>query len=61
MTDEQLDRMFNNLKGRFRHWCPEWDDLPIDETMPEFECCTCYSVDGEFIMPEDKAQSEETR
>lgn len=44
MTDEDLDAMYASLTGKFRHWCPEWDDLPIDETMPEFEACVCFSV-----------------
>lgn len=30
------------LKGKFAHWCLEWDDLPIDETCPEFKVCLCY-------------------
>jgi hypothetical protein len=29
------------LLGEYAHWCGDWDDLPIDETMGEFECCTC--------------------
>lgn len=29
------------LEGKFRHWCPDWDYLPIDDTVKEFECCTC--------------------
>lgn len=24
-----------------KHECPDWDYLEIDETDPEFECCTC--------------------
>ena len=27
------------LKGEKRHYCFEWDFLPIDETCSEFECC----------------------
>lgn len=27
------------LTGLFSHWCAEWDDLPIDETCPEWPCC----------------------
>jgi hypothetical protein len=27
------------LKGKYSHWCPEWDDLPIDETCREWPCC----------------------
>ena len=30
------------LTGRYRHWCAEWDGLPIDESMREFECCLCF-------------------
>jgi hypothetical protein len=26
------------LTGEFRHWCEEWDFLPIDETTPEWPC-----------------------
>ena len=26
------------LTGKHGHWCPEWDYLPIDETMPEWPC-----------------------
>ena len=29
------------LTGNFRHWCAEWDDLPIDNTCKEFEACHC--------------------
>lgn len=23
------------------HECPDWDYMEIDDTMPEWECCTC--------------------
>ena len=30
------------LTGTHRHWCPDWDMLPIDETCTtEYSCCTC--------------------
>ena len=29
------------LDGENTHWCPDWDDLPIDKTCDEFEHCTC--------------------
>ena len=29
------------LTGTQGHWCPDWDDLPIDETCEEFEFCQC--------------------
>jgi hypothetical protein len=30
------------LSGKYKHWCPEWDNLPIDETCQEFESCCCF-------------------
>lgn len=29
------------LTGKYQHWCPDWDGLPIDDTVSEFDCCTC--------------------
>ena len=26
------------LTGKYAHWCPEWDDLPMDETCSEWPC-----------------------
>ncbi len=26
------------LTGKHRHWCYEWDELPVDETTPEWPC-----------------------
>lgn len=26
------------LTGRYAHWCPQWDGLPMDETCPEWPC-----------------------
>ena len=33
------------LTGKYAHWCPEFDFLPIDETCFEFEYCTCDKGD----------------
>lgn len=30
------------LTGKFAHWCDDWDGLPIDETTPEWQGCTCF-------------------
>lgn len=32
------------LAGQYRHYCPDWDGLTVDETTPEWEGCTCYPV-----------------
>ena len=29
------------LTGLHAHWCYEWDGLPIDETVDEYDCCIC--------------------
>jgi len=30
------------LVGEKKHWCHEFDGLPIDETCTEFEFCLCF-------------------
>lgn len=30
------------LTGANKHYCIDFDYLPIDDTCPEFEFCTCY-------------------
>lgn len=45
MTDWEEDcarYVGHPLTGKFAHWCRDWDLLPVDETQPEFECCTCF-------------------
>ena len=32
------------LAGQYAHWCAEWDDLPVDETMGEFDVCHCFEA-----------------
>lgn len=49
MTDDDLDAMYARLTGKLKHYCCEWDGLPIDETMPEFAACNCFP---DFPEPE---------
>ncbi len=52
MTDEDFEIIWAKecmlfygriLTGEKRHYCPEWDFMPIDETCEfEFEACNCY-------------------
>ena len=37
------------LTGKYGHWCYGWDELPIDDTCPEWPC-EC----AEDLMREDK-------
>ena len=50
------------LTGRCGHWCPDWDDLPIDETSLEWPCACAKELlesappiapldDGTWIPP----------
>ena len=47
LIDDDFIKDFYNHHGRSPdpggcpHWCPEWDDLPIDDLCPEFEACMC--------------------
>ncbi len=34
---------FNSLEGNFKHYCPDYDYMAIDENCPEFENCLCYT------------------
>jgi hypothetical protein len=33
------------LTGVDRHWCHDWDGLPIDNTCEEYEACHCGGAD----------------
>ena len=33
------------LVGKYCHYCMDWDDLPVDDTVQEYECCTCPKCD----------------
>jgi len=36
------------LTGRFRHWCFEWDGLPVDETTQEWPC-GCFEQEAKEV------------
>ena len=37
------------LTGEFKHFCTEFDYLPIDETVFEFQFCTCDYIDWDMV------------
>jgi hypothetical protein len=39
------EKVFQSLKGKYKHYCKEWDFMAIDETYSEFEACLCYAAD----------------
>lgn len=34
----------HTLTGHYRHWCMDWDGLPVDETCIEWPC-GCFDQD----------------
>ena len=44
---ECLEEFNVTLTGKYRHFCWDWDFLPIDETCPEFDACVCYPREKE--------------
>lgn len=38
------------LTGEKRHWCADWDFMPIDETCSEFDACCCYGIGEQFVV-----------
>ncbi len=50
--DQDCMQMWGKLlTGKHKHYCCEWDYLPIDETCYEYFACMCY--DGEKDEVED--------
>lgn len=58
MNENIEQRVYDNLKGKYKHYCYDWDGMAIDETYKEFECCTCY--DKRRINVTEKTASETT-
>ncbi len=50
---DKLQKIFDNLKGKYKHYCLEWDGMPLDETSVDFHCCGCFEG-KEFLMAQDK-------
>ncbi len=40
------------LTGKYAHWCADWDELPVDETTPEWPCCCCFPTEA-YTATED--------
>lgn len=39
--EQHLKSEFEALKGKYKHYCYDWDGLPVDETCLEFAYCNC--------------------
>lgn len=42
------------LTGKYRHWCNEFDGLPVDENCFEFKFCTCFETSDEITTLQGK-------
>lgn len=54
--DEECMKFYGKtLTGKYKHFCAEFDYLPIDETCTEFEYCLCeWEDDNERENKTDK-------
>ncbi len=42
------------LVGIYRHYCPDWDFMAIDEHSPELEGCTCdFTKQARQVSPSE--------
>jgi len=46
------------LTGDKAHWCPDWDFMPIDDTMTEFLVCTCELGKNEWTRDQLRANPQ---
>lgn len=40
LTEQEKD-LLKRIRGRYAHFCPDWDYLAIDEQSAEFSSCNC--------------------
>jgi len=45
------EKIYECLKGKYKHYCIEWDGMAIDETCPEFKTCLCYDKEKNEPTP----------
>jgi hypothetical protein len=54
MAEDKEEKVFEKLKGNYKHYCPDWDFMAIDETCPEYEACTCSIENWAVTMKQGK-------
>lgn len=47
------------LTGKYKHYCAEFDYLPIDEHSFEFKFCLCWETNPEIQAYKDKIELPE--
>lgn len=55
--DEDAIKFYGKpLTGKYKHFCVEFDDLPIDENCIEFKFCLCFEDNPEIQSIKDKIE-----
>jgi hypothetical protein len=56
LDKDSLDMRGETLKGKYRHYCNEFDGLPVDENCFEFKFCTCFEDSQEIKDLQNKIE-----
>lgn len=48
LDEESIKYYGKPLEGKYKHFCCEFDFLPIDESCFEFKYCSCYEENEEI-------------
>lgn len=47
MSKENIEtEIYETLTGAYKHFCPDWDEMAIDENCFEFASCGCFRNDS---------------
>jgi hypothetical protein len=49
LDKDSIDIYGSPLTGKYKHYCCEFDYLPIDENCIEFKFCDCFESSDELI------------
>ena len=59
--DEESIKFYGKpLTGKYKHFCVEWDFLPIDESCYEFKYCLCHEPTPEIEALKASHKDHET-
>ena len=56
LDKESLKTRGHTLAGKYRHWCNEFDGLPVDESCFEFKFCLCFNTTQEITDLQEKIE-----
>lgn len=54
LDEESMKIRGHILTGKYRHWCNEFDGLPVDEKCSEFKFCLCFEDSQEIQDLKDR-------